>query len=116
MRSSPRRALPRLLILASMTLAVAACAGTPPTQVILSALDCASLIPAEDQQPVKGAPLPLADATAGDLWVALDGQTVRLDDANASKWRVIQIYAACRAQQDKIRALLAPKKPWWRPF
>lgn len=112
---SPRLlALARTLTLASTLLAVAGCAATPPTLTILSALDCASLIPQQDQQPVKGTPLPAPDATAGDLWTALDGQTAKLDQSNDSKWRVIEIYAACRVQQDKVRAALEPAKAWWR--
>lgn len=101
-------------MLALMPLAVAGCAGMPPTLTILSALDCEALLPPQDLQSIRGTPLPPADADAGDLWVAIDGQTARLDLANQRADRIHAIYGACEAQQAKVKALLTPKRPWWK--
>jgi hypothetical protein len=81
----------------------------------LSALDCAALIPPSYRRPVAATPLPRTDATAGDLWTALDGQTGRLDQANGRTADLISIAEACQARQAAVVRQLEPK-PWWRGF
>jgi hypothetical protein len=81
----------------------------------LSALDCSALIPPSYRRPVAGTPLPPTDATAGDLWTALDGQTGRLDQANSRSADLISIAEACQARQAAVARQLA-QKPWWRRF
>ena len=112
MRSPPLPGLGRLLMLGSMTSAVAGCVATAPIVTTLSALDCSALIPPSYRQPVAGTPLPPADADAGDLWTALDGQTSRLDEANGRAADLIAIAEACQARQAAVVRQLAPK-PWW---
>ena len=46
-------------------------------------------------------PLPQADATAGALWIALDDQTARLDQANGRLADLLEIQQRCEALQAK---------------
>lgn len=46
-------------------------------------------------------PLPQTDATAGALWIALDDQTARLDQANGRVEDVLEIEQRCEAEQAK---------------
>lgn len=104
MPSRRRRARLRRLILLSMTPAVSACAGIAPMTATPSAWSCAALIPPGDREPVRAVPLPVRDATAGALWMALDGQTARLDLANGRLADVEAIVDRCEAN----RAALTP--------
>jgi hypothetical protein len=54
--------------------------------------------------PVAPTPLPQTDATAGDLWIALDDQTARLDQANGRLADVLEIQQRCEAEQTKASA------------
>ena len=113
MRSKPLRAPLRLLIPLSITLALSGCAGMPRMPMILAALDCASVIPASYRKPVTPTPLPAADANVGGLWIALDGQTGKLDQANGRTADVVAMADTCQAHQVKVAAELT-KRPWWR--
>ena len=62
--------------------------------MILSA-PCSPLIPPSFRNPVAATPLPAADASAGQVLAALDGQTARLDMANGRMSDVIAIVVAC---------------------
>jgi len=53
---------------------------------------------------VPPTPLPAADATAGALWIALDGQTARLDQANGRLGDVLDIETRCEAERAKAGA------------
>jgi hypothetical protein len=91
------------LILASTTPAVVGCAptaliGTPPP-----AFNCSALIPASDRTAVPPTPLPGTDATAGALWIALDDQTARLDQANGRTADVLDIQQRCEAERTKAQ-------------
>jgi hypothetical protein len=101
-------------LLSSTILAVAACAHIQPTPTIQPAFNCASLIPKGLKAPVPGTPLPAENADAGDLWVALDGQTKQLDTANSHTADVIDLATACEAAKAAAEVHLAPKRPWWR--
>lgn len=60
-------------------------------------------------------PLPAADATAGQLWVAFDGQTGKLDIANTYKRAALETVDQCEKRDADLIAKL--KAPWWkRPF
>lgn len=112
MRSNPLRGLQRLFLLLSIPLAVTGCAATPPIQVTLAALDCSKLVPPSYLKPVAGTPLPAADATVGQIWISLDDQTNRLDQANGRTSDLAAIAKACQAQQQAVVASLQ-SKPWW---
>lgn len=72
------------------------------------------MIPDSLRLPVTPAPSLKAGATVGDLGVALDGQTAKLDQANGRTADVIQIVGVCDAHNATLLATLAPKPPWWR--
>jgi hypothetical protein len=91
------------------------CAGTRLTPPILAALDCASLIPPSYRQPVALAPLLPPDATVGQVLVALDGQTTRLDQANGRTADLIALADACQARQAAVLKSLDPPK-WYERF
>jgi hypothetical protein len=96
MRSYSRLAL-GLNLVAALTLG--GCWGAPV--VTASANSCSSLLPSEWRKPVTGIPLPGLDATVGDLWIALDGQTGKLDVANDRTASSIGIIERCESR-DKI--------------
>jgi hypothetical protein len=55
---------------------------------------------------------PGENATAGDVWVALDGQTGRLDQANDRTASAIVIVERCeKRDQDAVERATAP---WYR--
>jgi hypothetical protein len=60
---------------------------------------------------VAPAALPPPDATAGAVWIALDGQTARLDMANGHTADVVAIIDRCEAERAKAAA---PASIW--PF
>ncbi len=66
------------------------------------------MIPAGARTPVAPTPLPPLEATAGALWIALDDQTARLDQANGRLADVLEIQQRCEAEQAKAGA-----KPGW---
>jgi len=101
MPSSRRPVLARALILLSTTPGVAGCATFTRTNPTLSAFSCTALVPASDRTPVAPTPLPQTDATAGALWIALDDQTARLDQANGRVEDVLEIEQRCEAEQAK---------------
>ena len=113
--SSPRRALAFVSILALSAPALAGCVGTVRTPIMLAALKCGPLIPQSYRKPVPPADLPPPDATAGDLFGALDGQTAALDQANGRTADVIAITEACDKRQAEVMEAVAPKRGWW-PF
>ena len=56
--------------------------------------------------------MPAADATAGDLWTAFDGQTGRLDTANTNRQAVLEVIEGCEARDAAtVKRLNAP---WWQ--
>ena len=114
MRCNPRRAPMRLCLLASISLAVAGCAGTPPMRLTLAALDCAATIPPSYRRPVAGTPLPFPSASAGTVWSSLDDQTSKLDRANGRTSDVIAMADSCQVHQAAVLSALTPKRPWWR--
>lgn len=114
--SSPRRALAFVSILVLSAPAITGCAGTPRTPIILAALKCGPLIPQSYRKPVPPSDLPPPDATAGDVYAALDGQTAALDQANGRTADVIAIAEACDKRQAEVMEAVAPKRPGWWPF
>lgn len=111
--SPPRPALRALWILASIAPALPGCASTRLTPPILAALDCAALIPPSYRSPVAPTPLPRLDATAGDLWSALDGQTTQLDQANGRAADLVAIADGCQSRQQAVLQALTPA-PWYQ--
>jgi hypothetical protein len=75
---------------------LAGCWGAPVVNSTPNS--CASLLPEDWHKPVTGIPLPGLDATVGDLWVALDGQTGKLDVANDRTASSIGIVERCEAR------------------
>jgi hypothetical protein len=61
---------------------------------------------------VAATPLPPADALAGDLWIALDDQTARLDQANGRAADLVAMADACQTRQTQVMVSLKPR-PWW---
>ena len=113
MRSLKPQALASVSILASMTLVAAGCAAVPRMPNPQSA--CSSLVGPSLRADVPPVPLPPADATAGDLWTALDGQTGRLDTANTYRRAALETVELCEARDAATIKRLT--SPWWqRPF
>lgn len=56
--------------------------------------------------------LPGLSATAGDLYIAFDGQTGRLDTANAYKRAVLETVEACEKRDAATVKRL--NRPWWK--
>lgn len=101
----PSRMLPALArasILLSTLPAVGGCATTKLSAPALPAFSCAALIPPGLRQPVAPTALPPADTTAGALWIALDDQTARLDQANGRTADVVAITQQCEAERAKL--------------
>jgi hypothetical protein len=61
---------------------------------------------------VAPTPLPAADATAGALWIALDDQTTRLEQANGRAADGLAIVQQC--EDERARAEAPPRRLW--PF
>jgi len=61
---------------------------------------------------VEPVDLPPAEATAGQVWTAFDGQTGRLDVANTYKRAAIETVEACERRDAAAIARL--KAPWWK--
>jgi hypothetical protein len=116
MPSKRRRALAKALILISTPPAVAGCAHTGLTNSTQLAFSCEALIPASDRTPVAPTPLPQADASAGALWISLDDQTARLDQANGRLADVLDIQQRCEAEQAKGAAAVRPRLFGWLSF
>lgn len=110
MRSSRLPGLMLASILASTALLFCGCAGVPLTVVQPTA--CSSLIPPTLRADVPPVDLPSTSATAGDLWVAFDGQTGRLDTSNAYRRAILETLAACEARDAETARRLT--RPWWR--
>lgn len=104
MPSSLRPGPARALIALSMTPAVAGCVSSGLIGPIPPAFSCAALIPAGARTPIAPTPLPPLDATAGVLWIALDDQTARLDQANGRLADVLEIQQRCEAEQARAGA------------
>jgi len=112
--SAPRRALTPVLILSSCAVLVSGCVATVPMPLMLSALQCAPLIPQSYRRPVQAPDLPPPDATAGDVLDMLDGTTAALDQANDRTGDVISIVETCDKRSNEVAQSFAPKKPWWK--
>ena len=110
MRSSRLPALMSVSILVSIGLLLSGCASAPLTLVQPTA--CGSLIGPSLRADVAPVDLPALTATAGDLWVAFDGQTGRLDTANNYKRAILETIAACEARDAETARRLT--RPWWR--
>jgi hypothetical protein len=80
------------------------------------AFSCAAMVPDNDRQPVAPTPLPAAEATAGALWIALDDQTARLDQANGRTADVLSITQRCENERAKATAPKARGLLGWLPF
>ncbi len=74
------------------------------------------MVPDNDRQPVAPTPLPAAEATAGALWIALDDQTARLDQANGRTADVLSITQRCENERAKATAPKARGLLGWLPF
>lgn len=113
MRSLKPQALASVSILASTMLVVAGCASGRHTLELPTA--CSSLVGPSLRADVAPVAMPAADATAGDLWTAFDGQTGRLDTANTNRRAVLEVIEGCEARDAATVERL--NAPWWsRPF
>lgn len=110
MRFAKLRGLISASILLSTALAVSGCVSTPLTLVQPSA--CSSLVGPSLRADVVPVELPGLTATAGDLWVAFDGQTGRLDTANTYRRAALEIVQACEARDRQAAERI--QRPWWR--
>jgi hypothetical protein len=70
-------------------------------------------VPASLRAPVPPVALPAPNATAGDVWNALNGQTAQLQTADDHIQTLGQLADLCAAQQAKLTAALVPKKRFW---
>ena len=111
MSSTPRRALACASILISTALLASGCASVRPMPLAQSA-PCSSLVPSGLRADVAPVDLPPADATAGQVWSALDGQTGRLDTANGFKTAALEVITGCEARD--AAALRRIARPWWQ--
>lgn len=113
MRSLKHLALVSASILALTTPLVAGCASAPLTVAPPSA--CSSLVSPVLRADVGPVEMPSRQATGGEVWTALDGQTGRLDTANDYKRAALQTIELCE-QRDAaaVKRLNAPF--WQRPF
>lgn len=76
---------------------------------------CSSLVADELRRDVPGVEMPAENAVAADVWIAFDGQTGRLDQANAYKRAALETVEKCEARDRVITDRL--QAPWWkRPF
>lgn len=76
---------------------------------------CSSLVGDELRADVPGVEPPPANAVAADVWIGFDGQTGRLDQANANRRAVLHTIEACERRDRQIADRLSA--PWWRrPF
>ncbi len=83
-------------------LPLAGCAlFTPAPTVTTQQASCTTLIPPSWKDGVSGVDLPGLDAAVGDLWVAIDGQTGRLDQANGRTIDTIGIVERCEERDRK---------------
>lgn len=112
MRSDPLPALMRLSILALPLLAVAGCAGTPPTVIVPSA--CSTLIPDGLRARVEGVAPYGPSPSVGDLVAFGDGQTAALDTANLNKDASIEIVERCEARDAATVERLTRRTMWQR--
>lgn len=79
--------------------------------MLIQASACSSLVPPSLRADVAGVELPSLTATAGDLWIAFDGQTGRLEMANTYRAAAIQIVEACERRDQQAAARITA--PWW---
>ncbi len=112
MRSPKLPAPLKALILSCTVISLGACASISPQVVTLPVLDCGALIPPSFRQPIQAPPIP--GDTVGAIASALDAAVSRLDLANQREADTIAIADACRAEQAKVVAALAPSHPWWK--
>jgi hypothetical protein len=73
---------------------------------------CSSLVPPSLREAVVGVELPSRTASAGDVWSALDGQTGKLDTANANGTASLEIVEACE-KRDAATFNHVTRK-WWQ--
>lgn len=108
MRYARLQGLTLRLMMLSMPLGVAACAGTPPILAIRTA--CSTLLPSEWTEGVPSAASP-AGKTVGD-WISFgDAQTGQLDKANGRTVDAIGIVGRCEARD--AEAVKRARKRFW---
>lgn len=72
---------------------------------------CSSLVGPSLRADVEGVDLPPLDADAGEVYIALDGQTGRLDTANLNKRAVLEVVERCEARD---QAAVTQRSFWQR--
>ena len=113
MRSPKPQVLASASILASTMLLAAGCASGRHTLELPTA--CSSLVGPSLRADVPPVAMPAGDATAGDVWTALDGQTGRLDIANNNRRAVLEVVEGCEVRD--AATVQRMNAPWWRrPF
>lgn len=73
---------------------------------------CSSLVGPTLRADVGPVEIPGPAATAGDLWIAFDGQTGRLDQANMFRRATLEIVEACERRDREAAARITA--PWWQ--
>lgn len=81
---------------------------------VLDAMPCGPLIGASLRADVAPVDLPEGE-TVGEWIAALDGQTGKLDQANANRRAVVEITDACDRQRASVVEAMRPR-PWWRAW
>lgn len=87
---------------------------TPPPVVMTQQTPCSTLVPDAWKLGVAGVPLPGLDASVGEVFAALDGQTGRLDQANGRTSDAITIVERCEARD--AQAVRKSTRRWWQIF
>ena len=85
---------------------------SPSASLTLSRHPYTASASAEAPVAIPATPLPPTDATAGDIWQALEGQTTQLDQANGRTSDLIEIADSCQKRQVAVLNALNPP-PWY---
>lgn len=109
MQSAKHRALISALILIST--ALVGCVHAGPTLTATPRSACSSLVGESLRADVPPVGLPPENATAGDLWVAFNGQTYQLGTANRFSRAKLEIIEACEKRDAAAVEHLTRK--WW---
>jgi hypothetical protein len=96
MPSKLPKGLTSFCLLISTVLLASGCASVPVFVGPQAA--CSSLVPPSLRADVQHIELPGERATAGDVWIALDGEAGRLDTANTYKRAVLETVERCEAR------------------
>ena len=104
-----KSALPALALTATALLSTG-CVSVQPTLLPPSA--CSELVGPSLRADVPPVPLPDLNGDIGDVWVAFDGQTGRLETANTNRKALVEVIERCEARDAKAAERIVA--PWWK--